>query len=145
MRSSRCAPVSTPWKSRLPADTSLCSERRLAMPQPSSLARPRGKPRCEILEGRILLAASLDYPRFTAALFAAWEAVTSSPPAPVGPFAPLASPSRALDVDLNGDGILDRIELTRPEGASTDRFDVFLGLADGSLEPVRQTMLGYVA
>lgn len=109
------------------------------MPWPSRLARSRdriGRLRCEPLEGRVLLAASIDYPRLALAMKAAWEAP---------PLGTLGLPSRSLDLDLDGDGLLDRAELWRPPGSNTDRLDVFRGLEKGGLEPARQVALGYVA
>jgi hypothetical protein len=88
------------------------------MPWPSSIARPRGRRgrlRCEPLEGRVLLAASLDGPRP-----AAWEAPPALsadfdidgrhdllPPPGEGGWPPPAPGVAMAVADLSGDGLDD--------------------------------------
>ncbi len=135
----------------------------------------RGILRCERLEGRVLLATFLDLARFSTAVRGMAEVSTafvgtlprslgtesgSVPPLSLdnlgclegeaggwndSSLSALSALPRMLELDLDGDNRLDRVELLRPPGSSVDRLEIFRGLGEGGFELIRGLTLSHVA
>ncbi len=125
------------------------------MRKPPSFLPPasrRAAPRCEPLEGRTLLAGGFVGPtapppdpsatvaQVNHALREAWERLAAQPDAP---------PPRSVMMDLDGDRGTYRLDLSRPDGASSEILDFLVqemheGKEDGLVTHERLT-LGYVA
>lgn len=103
--------------------------------RPGLRCRGRVRPQCEQLEGRVV-PAGVDYPRLSAAMQAAWGQMSAE--------IEVASIPR-YEIDFNGDGWKDRVELRRGENTRCDVLCVYKGKANGEFEMSYQLTLGHVA